>query len=576
VKRWAYSMTRFRQFLSLLQPEKWKLLLGLLFLSINSAAILFYPQAIRMAIDQSSKESLTPPYAFLALIGLLVAQGITGSLRYFFFTQAGERIVGRLRICLFENLMRRPVSFFDAHSSSDLVGRLASDTAVFERLVSTHLADALRSLITLSGCAVLLLAISPTLFLSLCFLAPIALIGPLYLGPQIRKLAAEKHDCLAHSATIAGDAIANMRMVISFQRESIEIERYKTMIERSITLSDERIRSVSAYLILTALLAAAALASAYFFGAIQIGNNPLSVGEMTSCLLYLCGVGISLAGLSRITVATLAALGAAERVLELSAKTIPDSIGATKVVTKHRPLLGAVVFKDVSFRYPSRPHSEVLHGVNLTLNPGTVTALIGASGAGKSTIVSLLQGFYHPSSGTISVGGEDVRHLDRDWLRSQMGWLGQDPHLMYGTIFENIHTGDPEASEDAVFQAARHANVHEFILSLPNGYTTRIGERGVQLSAGQKQRIAIARVLLKNPAFLILDEATANLDNENERTIRATVQELMRGRTTLVISHQHWTLGHADHVFVLQGGRIAAGEFSSAIENRDFIVTRVN
>ena len=523
-------MIRFRQFLSLLQPEKWKLLLGLLFLTINSAAILYYPQAIRAVIDQSSKDSVGHSFAFAALIGLLVAQGITGSLRYFLFTQAGERLVGRLRIRMFENLMRRPISFFDAHSSADLVSRLASDTAVFERLVSTHLGDTLRSLITLAGCAVLLFAISPTLFLSLCVLAPIALIGPLYLGPQIRKLAADKQDHLARAATIAGDAIANMRMVVSFQRESIETERYKMMIDRSITLSDERIRSVSAYLILTALLAATAMTSAYYFGAIKIENNPLSVGEMTSCLLYLCGVGISLAGLSRITVATLSALGAAERVLDLSAETVSE----LTEITKQRPPLGAVVFKDVCFCYPSRPHTEVLHGINLTLRQGTVTALIGASGAGKSTIVSLLQGFYSPSSGTISIGGESIEGLDQNWLRSQIGWLGQDPHLVYGTIFENIHRGDPSAMDEAVFQAARHASVHEFIMSLPHGYSTKIGERGVQLSAGQKQRIAIARVVLKNPAFLILDEATASLDSENEKTIRAALQELMHGRTCLL------------------------------------------
>lgn len=561
-------MIRFRQFLSLLLPEKWKLLSGLLFLTINSASILFFPQAIRVVIDQSSTEAVAPSYAFLTLIALLVAQGISGSLRYFFFTQAGERLVGGLRIRIFESLMRRPISFFDAHSSADLVSRLASDTAVFERLVSMQLGDALRSLITLAGCAVLLLAISPTLFLSLCVLAPIALVGPLYLGPQIRKLAADKHDHLARAATIAGDAIANMRMVVSFQREPIEKEKYKTMIERSITLSDQRIRSVSAYLILTTLLAAAAMTSAYYFGVIQIGNNPLSAGEMTSCLLYLCGVGISLAGLSRITVATLAALGAAERVLDLWAEAIPDFSGVIKI----RPPLGTVVFNGVCFSYPSRPHTEVLHDIHLTLAPGSVTALIGASGAGKSTIVSLLQGFYSPTSGSISIDGENLEHLDRNWLRGQIGWLGQDPHLIYGTIFENIQTGDPSASDEAVYQAARHASVHEFILSLPHGYSTKIGERGVQLSAGQKQRIAIARVVLKNPAFLILDEATASLDSENEKTIRTALQELMRGRTTLVISHQHWTLGHADHVFVLQGGRISAGELSSStVKNPTFL-----
>jgi ABC-type multidrug transport system fused ATPase/permease subunit len=464
--------------------------------------------------------------------------------------------------------MRRPISFFDAHSSADLVSRLASDTNVFERLISTQLADALRSLITLGGCAVLLFTISPTLFLSLCVLAPLALIGPLYLGPQIRKLAAEKHDYLARAAMIAGDAIANMRMVVSFQRETIETDRYRTMIDRSITLSDERIRSVSTYLILTGLFAAAAMACAYYFGAIQIGNNPLSVGEMTSCLLYLCGVGISLAGLSRITVATLSALGAAERVLELSAEASPDFGYGKRNFSQPRPNLGTIVFKDVCFSYPSRPHTEVLHGINFTLRPGTVTALVGASGAGKSTITSLLQGFYPPTSGTISIDGEEIRNLDRHWLRSQIGWLGQDPHLVCGTIFENIQAGDPSASEEEVFQAARHANVHAFILSLPHGYETKVGERGVQLSAGQKQRIAIARVVLKNPAFLILDEATASLDNENERTIRSTLQQLMKGRTALIISHQHWTLGHADHVLVLQGGRMSAGELSFAsVEN---------
>lgn len=552
-------MTRLRQFLSLLQPEKWKLLAGLIFLAINSAAILFYPQAIRVLIDQSSKPSIAPSHAFMALIGLLVAQGISGSLRYFFFTQAGERLVGRLRIRIFENLMRRPISFFDAHSSADLISRLASDTIVFERLISTQLADTLRSLITLLGCAVLLFAISPTLFLSLCVLAPMALIGPLYLGPQIRRLAAEKHDYLAHAAMVAGDALANMRMVVSFQREVIETNRYRTMIDRSITLSDERIRSVSTYLILTALFAAAAMASAYYLGAIQIGNDPLSVGERTSCLLYLCGVGLSLAGLSRITVATLSALGAAERVLELSAETIPDLVEAKSGGSRNRPPLGTIVFKDVGFCYPSRPDTEVLRGVSFTLRPGTVTALIGASGAGKSTITSLIQGFYPPTSGTISIGGEDISLLDRSWLCSQIGWLGQDPHLVYGTIFENIQTGDPDAGEEAIFQAARHANVHEFILSLPHGYATKIGERGVQLSAGQKQRIAIARVVLKNPTLLILDEATASLDTENERAIRSTLQQLMQGRTTLIISHHYWTLGHADRVLVLQDGRVSAG-----------------
>jgi ATP-binding cassette subfamily B protein len=380
---------------------------------------------------------------------------------------------------------------------------------------------------------------------------PVA-VGAVLYGRRVRKLSREVQDALASASEVAEETIGGMRTVRSFAAETAEVARYGRAVERSFQLA--RVRAVTGAVFVGAASFGAFMAAAavLWYGGHLVLDGAMSVGQLTSFFVYTLVVAFSLAAVSDVWADFMKASGAGARIFELLDRTSPMTSAG------ERPELarGAVTFEDVSFRYPARPDAQVLSHITLALSPGEVVALVGSSGSGKSTIAALLARLYDPESGRVLLDGRDLKELDPDWLRSQIGTVAQEPLLFSRSIGDNIRYARQSATDAEVEQAARTANAFDFVTGFPEGFATKVGERGVQLSGGQKQRIAIARAVLKDPRILVLDEATSALDAESEHLVKDALDRLMKGRTTLVIAHRLSTVVDADRVVVLDHGQI--------------------
>jgi ATP-binding cassette subfamily B protein len=385
-------------------------------------------------------------------------------------------------------------------------------------------------------------------------------------GRVISKLSRKAQDALAKASEVAEESIAGIRTVRSFSREVSETKRYSAAVWHSFAVARRRVKVVAAFVAGLTFASYGAVAVVLWFGGRQVIEDSMTVGELTSFILYTLIVAVSLSALGGLWSDFMRARGASERVFELIDRQpgIPGNTG------QHLPhVLGRIEFQGVSFSYPSREDVQVLESIDLDLEPGQVLALVGPSGAGKSTIASLIPRLYDVSGGKILLDGVDIRSLNANWLRTQIGVVAQEPMLFSTTIAENIRYGREGADDTEIEAASRAANAHDFISQLPEGYKTEVGERGIQLSGGQKQRVAIARALLKDPPILILDEATSALDAESEFLVREALHRLMRDRTSLVIAHRLSTVKDAHRVVVVDGGRIEQSGSHAELMEKD-------
>jgi ATP-binding cassette subfamily B protein len=550
----------------LARPEWRRIALGTLFLALGSASSLAFPQAMRFLIDHALAEH-DAKLIDRAALGLLVIFGIQGvsiALRYVLFSNAGERVVAQLRIDLYKSLLRQEVAFFDENRTGELTNRLASDTTVLQSAVSSNVSMTLRNLAAVVGGLACLLYTSPTLTALMMLVVPPVAIGAVQYGRRVRGLSREVQDALAVSSEVAEESLSGLRTVRSFAAEPAEGARYAKAVMKSYDLAVTRATMAGTFMGAASFMGYAAAALVLWYGGRLVQSGAMTVGGLTSFLVYTLLVAFSMGGLSDQWAELMKASGAAERVFELLDRqpSIPASGGATLPRVE-----GRVAFEGVRFAYPARPDMPVLTGLDLELKAGEIVALVGASGAGKSTIAALLQRFYDPAGGRVTLDGLDLKSLDPNWLRKQVGVVAQEPILFSSTVDENIRYGRPDATEAEVEAAAKLANAHEFISRFPEGYQTRVGERGVQLSGGQKQRVAIARAVLKDPRILVLDEATSALDAESEHLVKDALDKLMQGRTTLVIAHRLSTVKDADRVLVLDGGQVVqAGNHHSLMK----------
>ncbi|WP_434391573.1 ABC transporter ATP-binding protein [Melittangium boletus] len=541
--------------MGLARPQARRILLGTLFLLVASALGLVYPKVIGDIIDQAlhAGDRARIDRIALGMVGVFLVQGVAMALRYYLFTTAGERVVTRLRQDLFQSLLSQEVGFFDERKTGELTNRLSSDTTVLQNTVSVNISMALRNAAQALGGIALLLYTSPVLTALMLAIVPAVAVGAVSYGRKVRGLSKEAQDALAAANEVAEESLSGVRTVRSFAAERHEVERYRSATERAYDVARRRIMQSSYFLAGASSAGYLASAVVLWYGGRLVLDGAMTVGNLTSFLIYSLMVAVALGSLADLWADFMRASGAAERVFELTDRVpaIPASGGERLASVR-----GHVEFQDVRFAYPTRRDVPVLKGVHLDVAPGEVVAIVGPSGAGKSTIAALLARMYDPQEGRVRLDGRELIGLDPEWLRQQVGTVAQEPMLFASSIADNIRYGRPAASDAEVEAAARAANAHDFVSRFPEGYRTLVGERGVQLSGGQKQRIAIARAVLKDPRLLVLDEATSALDAESEHLVQEALERLMQGRTTLIIAHRLSTVVGADRVVVMEGGQV--------------------
>jgi len=557
-----------KRLFGLAKPE-WPLLaIGTIALFVGSAIFLVIPAAagviVNVVVGQGDQNySVNMVVLFLFLI--FVAGSISTFIRGTCFTLAGERVVARMRKDLFSSLVKQEIGFFDQIRTGELTNRLSSDTMVMQNAITTNISMGLRYIAQSVGSTFLLIIISWQLTLVMFATVPIVILGAVGYGLFLRNLAKKTQDALARASEVAEESLSNIRIVRAFSKEDFEIKKYAVGIDESYRLGRIKSFAYGGFAGGAALCVQCAFGVVLLYGGYLVVQEEMTAGDLTAFLMYTLAVAMSMAGLAILYGDFMKAVGASERVFELTDR---------KPLVKHQggvapnTMQGHFQLDNIHFSYPSRPDQVVLRGLDLTLAPGQVIALVGPSGSGKTTIANLLEMFYYPTAGKITLDGVDLKEYDPAWLHQHVGIVEQTPSLFATTIAQNIAYGMDNVSIETIAQAAREANAHEFISGFVDGYQTMVGERGVRLSGGQKQRIAIARALLKNPSVLLLDEATSNLDSESEHLVQEALDRLMKNRTVLVIAHRLSTVKNANQIVVMKDGLIVErGTHSELLAN---------
>jgi subfamily B ATP-binding cassette protein MsbA len=522
---------------------------------------LAFPQVVRHLLDaafQQHDRSLLDRIA-LGLIGLFALQGVMNFVQVYLLTSTTERVVAALREDVFAHLVRLSPGFFTDRRTGELTSRLSADLAVLQSLLSTWISEMSRQVLFLIGGLVLLTLTHPQLTTTTLAVVPIVVAAAFFFGRKLRRASTGVQDRVAEAMATADEAFSQIRTVQSFHREAEETRRYSAHLTDVVNAAVKRAGIRAMFFGIVGFIAFGGVVAVLWEGGQLVLDGALTPGALVSFLLYAITVAAAVGSLASLFGSYQEALGAASRVFELLdvKATVAEPANPTRLA---KPVRGDVALDSVSFRY-SGDTPEVLHDVTLRIGPGEVIALVGPSGAGKTTVASLIPRFWDVTSGRISLDGVDVRDLSFADLRGSVGIVPQEPALFSGTIRENIafaRPGEigPAPSEEEIIAAARAAHAWEFIQRLPDGLDTMVGERGVKLSGGQRQRLAIARVFLKNPAVVILDEATSSLDNESERAVEAAMEDLLRHRSTLIIAHRLSTVRRADRIVVLEHGHV--------------------
>ncbi len=556
------ALAALRGLLPFLAPYKKQFLLAGLALLVAAGATLAVPYAFKQMIDlgfgaTGARSTAHINLYFLALFGVACVLGVATALRFYMVSWLGERVTADLRSAVYAHVVTQSPEFFETTKTGEVLSRLTTDTTLIQTLVGTSISMALRNaLLFLGGLCMLFITSARLTSIIIVMLAAVVLPIVFY-GRRVRKLSRASQDRVADASAMAGEILNAMPTVQAFTHEEIEARRFGQSVERAFDTAMERIRARSLLTVAAILLVFGAIVFVLWLGAHAVMQGSMSGGDLGQFILYASLVAGSLGALSEVMGDTQRAAGATERLLDLLAARSPVQSMLLPETLPPRTANGAALsISEVDFHYPSRPGHPSLAQLSLQVRPGETVAVVGPSGAGKTTLFQLLLRFYDPQRGSIRLDGVDIRYLNLQELRNAIGIVPQDTVIFSANAMENIRFGRPDASDEEVIAAARMAAAHEFIERLPEGYQCFLGERGVRLSGGQRQRIAIARALLKNPPLLLLDEATSALDAESERLVQSALEAAMVGRTTLVIAHRLATVQRADRIIVLEHGRI--------------------
>jgi ATP-binding cassette subfamily B protein len=526
-------------------------------LAVAAAATLLLPVAVRRMIDfgfSAESAALIDNY-FAVLILVAAVLSAASALRYYLVTMLGERVVADVREAVFSHITGLSPVFFDRHQSGEIVSRLTADTTQIKSAVGTSVSIALRNIVLFLGAGAMMLVTSPRLSGFVLGVLPVIVLPLVAFGRAVRNRSRDAQDTLAEASSYASELIGGMRTVQAFTAEKGANTYFGSAVERAFVSARAATRARALLTGAAIFLVFASVVVVLWVGAQDVLDGRMSPGRLSQFVLYALLIASALGQLSQVWGELSQASGAAERLFELLAVK-PDIAPPAQVVELPRPSRGAVTFENVRFAYPVRPQTEVLDGVSFSVRAGERVALVGASGAGKSTIFHLLLRFYDCSSGRITFDGIDIAQADPRALRRNIAVVPQDVVVFATSIAENIRFGEPDASDAQVARAADLALVTHFANRLPHGLDTHIGERGITLSGGQKQRIAIARAILRDAPLLLLDEATSALDAASETLVQSALEQLMENRTTIVIAHRLATVLSCHRILVLDDGHI--------------------
>ncbi|SPF77922.1 ABC transporter transmembrane domain-containing protein [Pseudoprimorskyibacter insulae] len=541
-----------------MRPYKAMMGLALVALVLTACVSLIMPIAVRRVVDNfNAEDGLLLDKYFVAALAITALLAVGTALRYALVTRLGERVVADIRKAVFGRVIGMSPSFFDNVMTGEVISRITTDTTLILSVIGSSVSIALRNALIFLGGLVLMMLTSAKLTGLVLLLVPVVIVPIFVMGRRLRGLSRENQDWIAESSGNASEALLSVQTVQAFTHEDISRADFAAVTEKSYDSARKRIRTRAMMTAIVIFLVFSGVVGVLWVGASDVREGIMSAGVLVQFVIYSVMVAGAVGALSEIFGELQRAAGATERLVELlgAQDSVRDPDSPLPVP---QPVRGEITFDKVDFSYPARPNIPALSGIDLTIQPGETIALVGPSGAGKTTIVQLIQRFYDPNSGQVRLDGMPLAAMTRDQFRREIALVPQDPVIFAASARENIRFGRPEATDAEVEAAAQAAAAHEFITKLPEGYDTYVGERGVMLSGGQKQRIAIARAILRDAPVLLLDEATSALDAESERLVQQAVETVAKGRTTIIVAHRLATVKKADRIIVMENGEIVA------------------
>jgi ATP-binding cassette, subfamily B, bacterial len=547
--------------LPFLRPYRGRIALAGVFLLLAAAAMLVFPVALRTMIDRGlvsgpGDRLVALREHFLLLFLVAIALGLASAARFYMVSWLGERVTADLRNAVYAHVLEQSPAFFESTQTGEVLSRLTTDTTLVQTVVGSSFSLGLRNFVMGAGALTMLVITHPYVMTQVLLVVLLVVLPAMWFGRRVRRLSRASQDRIADSSAIAAEVLNAIPVVQSYAAEEREARRFDAATDNAFRTGIRRTRARAALVAFVIIANAGLMLWGLYEGTQAVLRGEITAGQLGQAALYVAIFAGAVAVLGEVYGDLLRAAGATERLMELLASRSPVESPAQPLSAPAPEAGSRVALQGVVFRYPSRPAMAALADFDLEVAPGETVALVGPSGAGKTTVFQLLLRFYDPQAGTIALDGTPVSSWRLQDLRSRIGLVPQEPVIFSASALENIRYGRPDASEEEVHAAARGAFADGFLRALPEGYHTFLGERGVRLSGGQRQRIAIARAMLKNPPLLLLDEATSALDAESERMVQAALASAMRDRTTLVIAHRLATVQQADRIVVLDHGRI--------------------